>query len=184
MRKRRSCVGALECENGIRVLLAFVISSALGATELRARELIVDAASIHACFANTARNAVQPACVGEAANACQTLEHGSSRVGIINCVEMELEVWDIIAMEELQSICTHFGENAQEFLLHLGLAQKAWIAYRDAECAMRYEHSLGGSIRPISAVACRLNLTARRAFDLRRLRPQWFLQRTVIRYIS
>lgn len=46
-------------------------------------------------------------------------------------------------------------------------AERAWIAFRDAECAFQASASAGGSIYPMLLGQCREALTRKRADDLR-----------------
>lgn len=45
-------------------------------------------------------------------------------------------------------------------------AQRAWLAYRDAECALAASGVEGGSIYPMILVTCLTDLTAARSADL------------------
>ena len=49
-------------------------------------------------------------------------------------------------------------------------AQRAWIAFRDAECAMEYAAWGTGSIRSIAGADCMMSLTAERTVRLIELR--------------
>ena len=46
-------------------------------------------------------------------------------------------------------------------------AQRAWIAFRDAECLHAYAQGGTGSIRTLYGASCRLEETAERALDFR-----------------
>ncbi|MCA8881185.1 MAG: DUF1311 domain-containing protein [Rhodobacteraceae bacterium] len=46
-------------------------------------------------------------------------------------------------------------------------AQRAWIAFRDADCAWTYQRWLDGSIRVLMAGECQLDRTANRVLDFR-----------------
>lgn len=48
----------------------------------------------------------------------------------------------------------------------LQAAQRAWIAFRDAECAFRTEGYAGGSLRPMLVSQCLADLTAARTAQL------------------
>lgn len=49
----------------------------------------------------------------------------------------------------------------------LRAAERAWIGFRDAECAFRTTAEAGGSAAPLVAGGCHLELTASRIRDLR-----------------
>ncbi len=48
----------------------------------------------------------------------------------------------------------------------LQAAQRAWIAFRDAECAFSNNHSEGGSIHPMLLLMCKTELTKARTEQL------------------
>jgi uncharacterized protein YecT (DUF1311 family) len=45
-------------------------------------------------------------------------------------------------------------------------AQRAWLAYRDAQCNAAQERYVGGSIAPVVFVQCRLTLTQSRTKEI------------------
>lgn len=45
-------------------------------------------------------------------------------------------------------------------------AQRAWLAYRDAECGAVYDYWSGGTIRTTMALTCRLNVTRLRVYSI------------------
>ena len=46
-------------------------------------------------------------------------------------------------------------------------AQRAWIAFRDAECKFRSSDSEGGSIYPMTVLGCRTEITLKRVADFK-----------------
>jgi len=46
-------------------------------------------------------------------------------------------------------------------------AERAWIAYRDAQCAYEGSASEGGSIQPLEIAACKTELTKARMVQLK-----------------
>lgn len=97
--------------------------------------------------------------------------------GIAACITAETAVWDDILNAEYgktQSYMTQLDATEPPVLGArpdaLRKAQRAWIAYRDAECELTYLRWQGGSIRSIAAANCGLIMTARRAFELRDMR--------------
>ena len=54
------------------------------------------------------------------------------------------------------------GRNDDNTNKLLQTAQRAWIAFRDADCASLYDQDWG-TISRVEAASCRLDLTARRA---------------------
>jgi len=47
-------------------------------------------------------------------------------------------------------------------------AQRAWIAYRDAECARIADFARGGTMAPLLALGCKAKMTADRTTELAR----------------
>ena len=54
-----------------------------------------------------------------------------------------------------------------EGLKRLRAAQRAWIAFRDAQCALEGYEALGGSMESMLVSGCLAELTRRRANELR-----------------
>jgi uncharacterized protein YecT (DUF1311 family) len=46
-------------------------------------------------------------------------------------------------------------------------AQRAWIAFRDAECAFVGSKTIGGSVQPMIVASCRAGLTEKRIADFK-----------------
>lgn len=126
---------------------------------------------VEACFADTPRGEVDPGCIGAAANRCQEAPGGDSMMGIGQCLLAETDAWDRILNGEWKQVRSVFKDDATASDSLLG-AQRAWIAWRDAECAFQYDRYGGGSMRSIAGTGCRMVLTARRAFELRDMR-EW-----------
>jgi len=58
---------------------------------------------------------------------------------------------------------------SNEGVKRLRAAQRAWIAFRDAECALAGYEALGGSLEPLLVSGCEAELTKRRTAELRRM---------------
>ena len=125
---------------------------------------------VRACFAETSTDVVYPDCLGQAANKCQDQLGGSTTIGIAQCVGAETDVWDAILNEEYGRTRHLFLKNGGEDLTRsLRDAQPAWIAFRDADCALQYERWAAGSCRSIAHASCLLKMTASRAVVLREM---------------
>jgi uncharacterized protein YecT (DUF1311 family) len=48
-------------------------------------------------------------------------------------------------------------------------AQRAWVAFRDANCALSGFQARGGSMEPMLIASCRAEMSAKRAEELRQL---------------
>ncbi|HWA63725.1 MAG TPA: lysozyme inhibitor LprI family protein [Caulobacteraceae bacterium] len=98
---------------------------------------------------------------------CLDSPDGQSTAGMIGCTDAELKLQDAAlnaayrkAMKDLTP-----GQKAK-----LQAAQRAWIAFRDAECAS-YEDEDWGSLSRINAASCVLHMTVLRTIDLEAYPP-------------
>ncbi|MDX8352354.1 lysozyme inhibitor LprI family protein [Cognatiyoonia sp. IB215182] len=140
--------------------------------------LTVDTAAVRECHATTPIGAIYPDCLGQASDRCQLQDGGGTTLGIATCISAETAVWDAILNEEYQALRAAFegqdggvgGATSDELLIALRDAQRAWIAFRDADCGLRYTLYQGGTIRSIVAANCHMTTTARRALALRDMR--------------
>lgn len=140
-----------------------------------AQSLSIDPASVTACHDATPIGETSPACLGAAANACQLLDGGGTTLGITECIIAEKVAWDDLLNTNYQALRDLFrGQEAigqdlsgEELNLRLRDAQRAWIAFRDADCSFRYDMYRGGTIRNIVGANCSLVMTAQRALELR-----------------
>ncbi|WP_172971411.1 lysozyme inhibitor LprI family protein [Palleronia sp. THAF1] len=120
-------------------------------------------------------------CVGDAASACMEAEpDGQTTFGMTACMMIEAGFWDdrLNAMwPDVQAAVRAddaaeagiaegaFAQRAEALLT----AQRAWIAFRDAECALDYALWGAGSMRSIAAASCKLDMTAARVQRLQTL---------------
>lgn len=134
-----------------------------------AQEPEVDRGVVDACFAAAPRGAVDPDCIGKAAEMCQlATPDGQTTLGISFCLMAEHDAWDAILNREYQAARAQFSRTPGlgEQLLS---AQRVWITLRDADCKLAYDRWEGGSMRNIASASCRLEHTARRALELRNM---------------
>lgn len=102
-------------------------------------------------------------CIGSVANACAATPEGRSTPGMIDCSARELAVWDErLNMAYRDSIAAA----APKLRAALRQAQRAWIAYRDARCALPALENAGGTIVGPLTSACLMEATARQALRL------------------
>lgn len=88
-------------------------------------------------------------------------------LSIINCIGEKSDVWDRrlnIAYGNLRSRLREWGQEDQ--VIRLRDAQRAWIAYRDQNCA--YYANTGGSLGRVEAAECLRSMTAYRTLELER----------------
>ncbi|AUH32271.1 lysozyme inhibitor LprI family protein [Paracoccus tegillarcae] len=146
-------------------LLALLLLSA----PLAAQEASVEPGAVEACFDATARGEGTPDCVGNAASACSSAqEQPDTTFAISQCMMAETNDWDSLLNREYQKTRDAFSDQPglADALL---TAQRAWIAFRDADCTLAYDRYGDGSMRVISAADCRMRHTAQRTFQLRDL---------------
>lgn len=154
----------------MRLLLIFglIWAPALaGAQEPQAEAGIVDA-----CFAAAPRGRIDPDCIGIAANLCQSQPGRSDTVSIGGCLMSEMAEWDRILNREYTATRDAYAArtDAPGLVDSLKVAQRAWIALRDADCSVAYDRYGGGSMRSIASAECEMTHTARRALDLKNMR--------------
>lgn len=151
----------------MRVLLVLALSAAPALAQDSA-PFTVDPAIVETCVADTPDGDLAPSCIGAAANQCQQAPGGDTTIGIAKCVMGEHAAWDAVLNREYKTARSQFAGDptAADSLRD---AQRAWIAWRDAECAFQYDRYGGGSMRTIAAANCRMSMTAMRALELRGL---------------
>ncbi|MFQ6553291.1 lysozyme inhibitor LprI family protein [Aestuariibius insulae] len=123
-------------------------------------------------------------CIGLAANDCMetpqsedgSLPAGSTTAGMVYCLGEELDWWDarlnviyqdmMAGAQKIDAELETVGSNLLPRAESLRAMQRAWIAYRDANC--RYEQSLwgGGTGAGPAISACRLRRTAEQTLYL------------------
>ncbi|TMV91013.1 DUF1311 domain-containing protein [Thioclava sp. BHET1] len=151
----------------LSLLAVFALATPILATSALA-DPTVDPATVQACFKNA--KTVLPACIGDAANACEDQPGGSTTPGIAACLSGETQLWDDLLNEQYKAararLVMQGGKTLSDELLK---TQRAWIAFRDADCGLEYSIWEGGTIRSVMAASCQLSRTAQRALELRQL---------------
>lgn len=115
------------------------------------------------------------ACLGRTAEACMAREDdGETTAGSVNCLSAKTEIWDGKLNDEYKVTRSFYagldGDDDGLRVKALSTAQRAWIAFRDAECALEYSAWGKGSIRSIVGADCLMSLTAERTVRLVELR--------------
>ncbi|NND17572.1 MAG: DUF1311 domain-containing protein [Silicimonas sp.] len=136
------------------------------------------------CYVSATETEARTACLGMMSTACMDSQDGGhTTLGMTSCLSAEAAVWDGHLNAEYRATrdwaraadedeATHFPEFAvrAEKLLE---AQRAWIAFRDAECALDYAEWGSGSMRNIAYADCMMQMTAERTIELRRMREMF-----------
>lgn len=100
---------------------------------------------------------------------CLDSEEGSSTKGMIDCIGAELKVQDAALNAAYRKLVADRTPDQKAGLLK---AQRAWIAFRDADCAARYSPDWG-TISAITANMCVLQRTVERTLELEAFDPDW-----------
>ncbi|MEC9433724.1 MAG: lysozyme inhibitor LprI family protein [Pseudomonadota bacterium] len=115
------------------------------------------------------------ACIGRETEACVSRPENQTTNGMAACALAERDAWDALLnswWKPLRARALKLDEAAGDDAAPAAApalleAQRAWLAFRDAECA--YDDALGGggTIRRIHAAGCLMRLTAERALRFR-----------------
>lgn len=138
-----------------------------------------DGEALRACLAGAAND--ERSCIGRIADPCQNEPDGSTTPGIAACLGREEAAWDGLLNERYAGAVEDAKETDRRLkgpdaaagatpipvLDALRKAQRAWVAFRDAECERLYALNQEGTIRTIAAASCSRDLTAERAIALR-----------------
>ena len=157
---------------------AFAFVCLAGTVQATEHEVSEFGPVLNACYGEAENRAD---CIGKMSQTCMdTQEGGHTTLGMSSCLNAEAKVWDGFLNQEYRRTrdymqaadkdeAEYFPEFAKraEALLE---AQRAWIAFRDAECMLRHAEWGSGSMRHIAWADCVLQLTAERAIDLRAMR--------------
>jgi len=104
------------------------------------------------------------ACISAIAQPCQQQPGGETTVGIATCLIQERDAWDVLLNRYYKQLRQTGEEPARTTLRD---AQRAWIAWRDADCRFAYEQFIGSSMRQVTGAACQRDRTAERVLHLR-----------------
>ncbi len=93
---------------------------------------------------------------------CMDSPDGQSTAGMIACADAELKIQDTRLNAAYRKALADLNPRQKA---KLQAAQRAWIAFRDAECAS-YQDDDWGSLSTINAADCVLHMTVQRTIDL------------------
>ncbi|MDX8349517.1 lysozyme inhibitor LprI family protein [Cognatiyoonia sp. IB215446] len=118
-------------------------------------------------------------CIGDAATACMDSDPAQTQttLGMMFCFLGERDAWDVLLNQEYQkarNFAQSMDEQDREFFPEYAVrddqvlaAQRAWIAFRDTNCAMAYGLWGAGSMRQIAGAECMMRMTAEQTLALR-----------------
>ncbi|MCQ8784047.1 lysozyme inhibitor LprI family protein [Mangrovibrevibacter kandeliae] len=152
-----------------------LVADASSATAQTAADPAVraDRKAIEACLAKAGDD--PRSCIGQRSDACQDKTKAVATDDIAACIDREQSAWDAILNERYRRATADAKATDKELgdsgidagaATSLVAAQRAWIAFRDAECDRLYALDAGGTIRTLTYASCELDLTAQRAIDL------------------
>ena len=87
---------------------------------------------------------------------------GGTTFGMLECISTETQRQDVQLNKAYKALMAGLAPSRKAQLLE---AQRAWIKYRDANCAFYYDPE-GGTLARVNANSCMLTATADRAREL------------------
>jgi uncharacterized protein YecT (DUF1311 family) len=120
-------------------------------------------------------------CLGAQTQACVGRLRAETTPAIVECIQSETRDWDAMLNREYKATMAAMrAEDATGDLLDpaktradaLRNAQRAWIAFRDAECGLQAIRWGRDALRAVAAANCLMEETAERALELRGMRGQ------------
>ncbi|SDZ04584.1 Uncharacterized conserved protein YecT, DUF1311 family [Jannaschia faecimaris] len=148
----------------------WLVLALLVAVPAAAQDVPFDQTQVQACL----DSASPSTCVGDEAAACSA--QTGSNVGYGFCLRAELTFWDaelnrvygvLIDLTEAQDAeLKSYGSAAPAMTPALRAAQRAWIAWRDAQCDFIRTTFGGGTGGNPAATDCLMRLTAEQALRL------------------
>ena len=122
-------------------------------------------ASLDACLAGSASWNSDVACNDRLRSQCQDEgPGGETTYGLTACNSVLLKAWDAELNRLWPAVKTMHEDRGSRELLE---AQRAWIAFRDAECAFASQRWEGGSMAAYTGGFCAVRMTAERVADFR-----------------
>jgi uncharacterized protein YecT (DUF1311 family) len=115
--------------------------------------------SLSLIFPSVAQNAGQPSAFPKAKNCDRPTDRE-----VAACTQQQAKAWDTILNAEYKAALGRVNENQRPLLVK---AQRLWIQFRDAKCAVQRAH--GGTISGYLVEQCLLETTQERAKQLRSL---------------
>lgn len=164
--------------NGVVKLAGLAAGLLLGLPALAQDARRGDLASIETCIAENAgrdRLGLERFCMGRVAEPCLETPEGQTTHGINQCYGRETAAWDVLlnrAWPDLRARAREMDLGNDVAAMNLPsadrtllAAQRAWLAWRDAECAAQAAEWGMGSFRTNIHAFCWHKLTATRAIE-------------------
>lgn len=161
-------------------VLPLLISLSLNATASAEPKFTADATKT--CVGKAA--AASPAkdghavldCVGRAAQACMNTPGGDTTIGMMSCLEGELQYWDkrlnaayakrLATAKSQDKELKSMRSAAASIEQNLRSMQRSWLSFRDASCLYQQSQWMGGTGGGPATMACQMHETARQTLKL------------------
>ncbi|MEO0622337.1 MAG: lysozyme inhibitor LprI family protein [Pseudomonadota bacterium] len=166
----------------LALILVSMLASAATAEEPPAP---ADVAALETCMAEQlpATDRAEAACIRRLAEPCMGTAEGGTTLGTVDCLFAESAAWDVILNADWPELMARARSTDGSYAgvdppppsaaKTLRTAQRAWLAWREAECAARAAEWGNGSLRHVIYADCWLALTAKRTIALHaRLREE------------
>lgn len=140
-------------------LLCLALAAPASAQPAPPAQAQTDAAILQSCLAETMDVGPLDACIGAVAGPCMAEDGGETTAGLVECHGREHAAWDA----QLNAVYRRLGGASGGPLQR---AQRAWIAFRDANCEAMAAPFEGGSIVRVIHASCMAETTARRTIEL------------------
>ena len=136
---------------------------------------------VTACYA---QGETAEKCIGDAATVCMDSDPAETQttLGMTFCFLGERDAWDVLLNQEYQNaraFAQSMDEQSKDFFPEYAVrddqvlaAQRAWVAFRDANCAMAYGLWGAGAMRQIAGAQCVMRMTAAQTLALRSYQEQ------------
>jgi uncharacterized protein YecT (DUF1311 family) len=139
-----------------------LIASSPGLAEDPFQPTASERGAIDKCLKRTAEDDVlkkSAACVGLISDPCIDKDTATA----VACQERETRIWDELLNKAFQDARAHLDSAAGGALKD---AQRAWIIFRDAKCAVSEKEYEGGTMATIMVADCKRTETGRRAIEM------------------
>ncbi len=162
--------------------LALGLASDLAAADVADPQEI---ATLEACAAAHLPSLPQAekACLGRLATPCMEIPENHTTIGMIDCLHTEHAAWDALLnadwpllkaqAEEMDAANAVPGLELTSAAQALLAAQRAWLAWREAECTHLAAEWGAGTHGRVVLADCYMTLTGRRALQFRARLADW-----------
>jgi uncharacterized protein YecT (DUF1311 family) len=126
---------------------------------------------VRACLGDALPGETAPDCLGKPADNCIADTNDEMRA-ITACIDAETAAWDLLLNEQYRGLSTTLRQRDPDLPVLLRDAQRAWISYRDAQCAFDHARWRDGGLRSVVKANCMMTTTAQRTLELRDMREE------------